>query len=115
MNEFQATYAAVTKAMEWMGEANCKGMDTNLFFAETPGSNYDPFAREVCGSCPVSDECFWYANETSADTGMFGGMSPSQRQEFRKKNKITLGMSKDAWKNRHRGYLRSPVDNWRQL
>jgi hypothetical protein len=74
----------------WQDEANCKNMDTNLFFPEL-GGNYLPFVREVCGDCKVVEECLWYANELNADYGFFGGMSPEERRSWRKVNGVQLG------------------------
>jgi WhiB family redox-sensing transcriptional regulator len=111
MNELQKTFAAVKSAMNWMGKANCRNMDVEIFFPDVAAS-YNPFAREVCNDCPVSEQCLWYANETHADTGMFAGMSPTQRQNWRRDNKIELGMSKEAWENKFKNYLRSPVSEW---
>ena len=83
----------------WTEKSNCKNMDTDLFFPEL-GNNYDPFVKDVCMSCEVIDECAWYANETSAIYGMFGGMSPNQREVWRKKNKAILGESRSQWEAR---------------
>lgn len=75
----------------WVSKANCKNMDTELFFTEGTGSQYDPFIREVCAECPVIEECLWYANEMHADYGFFGGMSPEERRRWRRAGKILLG------------------------
>lgn len=81
---------------EWMEDANCKNMDVNLFFPKL-GATIDPFVKEVCEACPVSEQCLWYANESSSDHGFFGGMAPRDRMLWRKKNKVVLGMSKTEW------------------
>jgi WhiB family redox-sensing transcriptional regulator len=96
----------------WMSEANCSNMDSNLFFPDT-GLPYDPFVREVCGACPVQEDCLWYANETSSDYGMWGGMSPTERQLWRRRNDIALGDSREhyEWKNRQR-FLHLPIEEW---
>lgn len=86
-------------AGDWILDANCKNMDTNLFFPEV-NKHYDDFIREVCFTCPVIDECAWYANETSAVYGMFGGMTPTEREQWRKKNKVILGDSRNDWEAR---------------
>jgi WhiB family redox-sensing transcriptional regulator len=111
MNELARTLSAVVNAIDWMAEANCRNMDVNIFFPEV-AATYDPFIREVCNSCPVMENCLWYATETHAETGMFGGMSPTERQRWRRKNGIQLGMSKESWENRFRNYLRRPANEW---
>lgn len=82
---------------EWVKDANCLGMDTELFFPKLGGA-VSPSIREVCRSCAVIDECTWYANEMSGDYGYMGGMSPTQRQAWRRRNKVVLGQSFDEWK-----------------
>ena len=75
----------------WQEHANCKDMDLNLFFPEQKGGQYSSFIREVCEQCPVIQECLWFANETSADYGFFGGMSPEERRVWRRTNRVQLG------------------------
>lgn len=111
MNDLQKTFVAVKSAMDWMGQANCRNMDVNLFFPKL-GGQYDPFAREVCSDCPVQEECLWYANETSADEGMFGGLSPEQRRRWRRTNKASMGQSRKDWESAPVGYLRMNVGEW---
>lgn len=41
----------------WRDRAACRGMDTNLFFADT-GESYPPEVIAVCESCPVRDDCY---------------------------------------------------------
>lgn len=112
MNDLEKTFVAVKSAMDWMDQANCRDMDVNLFFPQVTGGNYDPFAREVCASCPVQEECLWYANETSADVGMFGGLSPEQRRLWRKKKGITIGQLRSEWERPRTSYLHRNVGEW---
>jgi WhiB family redox-sensing transcriptional regulator len=81
---------------EWMSKANCKDMNTEMFFPQL-GGNFSDFVKEVCLVCPVIEECAWYANESESTDGMFGGMSPNQRQEWRKRNSVKLGWSRADW------------------
>lgn len=70
--------------MWWMKEANCRNMDVELFFLEEQtGRNYSDFAKEVCNTCDVSQQCLDYANKNMFDYGMFGGMSPNERKRYR--------------------------------
>lgn len=95
-----------------MDQANCKNMDTNLFFMED-GARIDPFVKEVCTECPVSEQCLWYANETSVVDGVFAGMARNGRQAWRRENKITIGQSKKEWEaSRKPSYLRTPIREW---
>ena len=110
MSDLQKTFQAVIDAQSWMPKANCRNMDTDLFFSSN--NNYDPFVKEVCQTCPVSDECLWYANETQTTHGMFGGLTPGQRQLWRKKNQVVHGMGKNDWENRFRNRLRTVPSEW---
>jgi WhiB family redox-sensing transcriptional regulator len=114
MNELQKVFVAMQKAKNWMKDANCKNMEIDLFFVEN-GANIPRFTKEVCDACPVLDECAWFANETSADHGIFAGMSPRVRRQWRRKNNVMLGMSKQDYENRNRGYLRTPIAEWSTL
>ena len=96
MSDLENVFNALASAKEWMADANCKNMDTNLFFP-TNGQNLDPFVVELCGTCVVQDECLWYANETHSSFGVFGGMSEKRRGRWRTANKVRLGMSKKDW------------------
>jgi WhiB family redox-sensing transcriptional regulator len=98
--------------VEWMKDANCARMDVDLFFPEV-GLPYNLFAKEVCATCPVSEECLWFSNETSSDYGMWGGLSPMERRRWRKQNDIGLGDSREhyEWKTKQR-YLHRPIEEW---
>ena len=78
----------------WKQYANCAGMDTSLFFLEL-GQTVSKETQAACGSCTVSVECLWYANETHSSHGIFGGMSPNQREDWRKRYKIALGQRRN--------------------
>jgi WhiB family redox-sensing transcriptional regulator len=114
MNELERVFNAMQKAKHWVDEANCRDMDTNLFFPED-GMVVSKFVKELCGTCPVMEDCLWYANESSTDHGVFAGMSVKRRRDWRRKNKVILGMSKQEWESRNRGYLRTPRTEWSTL
>lgn len=98
----------------WMSDANCRKMDVNLFFPAR-GATLSPFVKEVCSSCDVAEQCLWYANESIATNGVFGGMSPNQREKWRYRNKVRLGMSKQQWKQslKSNRLFTNPTE-WRQ-
>jgi len=66
---------------DWMADAACKGMDTNLFFPEQGGSNKDALA--ACAVCTVKAECAQYCDDMSIRSGVWGGMSERQRRSVR--------------------------------
>jgi WhiB family redox-sensing transcriptional regulator len=89
-----------TQGSGWMENANCRNMDVEIFFPEV-GMNVDPFVAEVCGTCPVRWECMWFANETSTDTGYYGGMSPMERRRWRQKYGVSLGQTYAEWRDKN--------------
>ncbi len=66
----------------WMGSAACQGR-TALFFApkaERPQARErrEAKARVLCRSCPVLQECRWYAR-LHREYGLWGGESEEER------------------------------------
>jgi len=67
----------------WMNDARCKGMDTELFFPFEHESNRP--AKEVCESCDVREKCLNYALDHNITYGVWGGKSERERRPLRKK------------------------------
>lgn len=78
---------------EWRQYAACRKMDTSLFIppSEKRGRSvtkeFDK-AKEVCARCHVRLHCLNFAiEEGHIEFGIFGGLTPKQRQKlWRKKN-----------------------------
>lgn len=73
---------------EWMDDAACAqpGINIDWFFPEAgPASHreYDK-ARTICFRCPVRAECLDYANREVIKHGMWGGMTPKERERDRR-------------------------------
>jgi WhiB family redox-sensing transcriptional regulator len=64
----------------WLDDANCKGMDPNLFFPERGDSFTVRAAKAVCHACKVEHECLEYALDTHERFGILGGESERQRR-----------------------------------
>jgi len=88
----------MSEKMSWQDDANCRNMDTNIFFPEL-GQTLPAFVKEVCETCPVIEECFWYANETHCSEGYFGGMAARDRQRWRTEHGVELGMSRSQYES----------------
>lgn len=71
----------------WMSQAECRGMDMNLFFPPR-GAQFKADAVKVCRRCPVSEQCLDYgmkkATGSGDNYGMFGGLTPLQRYDLKK-------------------------------
>ena len=77
---------ATNKATKWMREALCLGQDSAIFFPErsrrrdtlSVRESYSE-ARLLCSQCSVKAICLGYALANDIDTGMWGGLTPSER------------------------------------
>ena len=74
-------------AGNWWDEANCLGVDPDLFFPERGASTRE--AKAVCRGCVVSDECLEYALSNSEKFGIWGGMSERERRRVRRQRALT--------------------------
>ncbi len=72
---------------EWVSKAVCKSVPnaTKVFFLER-GMNSNA-AKKICSTCPVTEECLEYAlsfNLYEDSFGIFGGMTPQERENVRR-------------------------------
>ena len=76
--------AIVTHApASWVRQALCAQTDPELFFP--PKGQPANEAKRVCAACPVRAECLLYAlNAPMALDGIWGGLSPKERQTKRR-------------------------------
>ncbi len=68
--------------MTWPSYAACLGADPELFFpiGETgPAVRQIAEAKQICGRCPVRQECLQWALDTDQNAGVWGGLSESER------------------------------------
>ena len=69
----------------WMDDAACTGADVNLFFPEPSDLAAAKIAKAICGGCPVKADCLQFAlDRHEFRDGIFGGLSPRERQKLRK-------------------------------
>jgi WhiB family redox-sensing transcriptional regulator len=74
------------EAGSWQDEANCLGVDPDLFFPERGASTRE--AKEVCRGCVVRDECLEYALANGEKFGIWGGMSERERRRIRRQRAL---------------------------
>ena len=79
--------------MDWREQANCRGTDTEMFFAGADGTS-DPLGVRAwaCGPCPVRGECLTDALMREAlprigRHGIYGGMTPMERAQLWKESR----------------------------
>lgn len=69
------------KRPTWMADAACRGMPVNLFYPQRGDSTYE--AKQVCGRCPVREDCYRFAMDTNQTIGIWGRTSERQRRDRR--------------------------------
>lgn len=61
----------------WMHQAACRGMDTEIWFADSEAAH--SIAKGVCRRCPVAETCLRYALDIQGTWGIWGGTTRPQR------------------------------------
>ena len=86
------TWEQVLEEQNWKQDAECKGMDTNLFFTKSKKET-----NKICNQCSVQEECIMYSllapydytyrdsrNNRERDhivmSGIWGGLNKFERQ-----------------------------------
>ena len=77
----------------WQRQANCMGVDPDLFFPERGASTRE--AKEVCRGCVVREDCLEYALANSEKFGIWGGLSERERRRIRRARSVA-GRSREA-------------------
>lgn len=63
---------------DWMAEAACRGVPPEVFFP--PMGRNAGKAYNICGRCPVRDDCLGYALRWRIRYGIWGGTTERQRR-----------------------------------
>jgi WhiB family transcriptional regulator, redox-sensing transcriptional regulator len=70
----------------WQRQANCMGVDPDLFFPERGASTRE--AKEVCRGCVVREDCLEYALVNAEKFGIWGGLSERERRKIRRRRAL---------------------------
>lgn len=72
--------------MEWRFRGACLDQNPDLFFPTGGGRTglQVEEAKIVCRRCPVVTECLTYALETGQESGVWGGLSETERRMHRR-------------------------------
>lgn len=81
---------AVVAVRDWRRQANCAGVDPDLFYPRRGGSKVLQAeqireAKEVCAGCSVRAQCLTSALEHQEDHGIWGGLSERERRRLQTK------------------------------
>lgn len=89
----------VTKDLDWQLEANCIGVDSELFIPKddmrgrSVSKHYDQ-AKQYCFECPVRAECLAFSIYNDMEFGLWGGFTPKQRKGLHKNVSINYYFKK---------------------
>ena len=77
----------VSEVWEWQMRGACRGMDSGWFFHPegergTARAQREERAKQVCGRCPVVEECRRHALAVHEPYGVWGGLSEAERDEL---------------------------------
>jgi WhiB family redox-sensing transcriptional regulator len=70
----------------WQEQANCLGVDPDLFFPERGASTRE--AKAVCRGCEVRGDCLEYALAHGEKFGIWGGLSERERRRVRRQRAL---------------------------
>jgi WhiB family redox-sensing transcriptional regulator len=73
----------------WLLDAACAGADPDIFFPGAGFRDTASLALKYCAQCPVTAQCLDYAVTNSMKTGIWGGMGPDQRKQYKRDNGLT--------------------------
>jgi WhiB family redox-sensing transcriptional regulator len=80
------TQRFATDGRRWQEQANCLGVDPDLFFPERGASTRE--AKAVCRGCEVRGECLEYALAHGEKFGIWGGLSERERRRVRRQRAL---------------------------
>ena len=79
------------KDFSWQEQAACRGANTDMFFLEEDQTKINQkklvATRELCGGCPVSEECLDFALKYGV-SGYWGNTTEHERSKLRKQLNI---------------------------
>lgn len=99
--------------MDWQDEAVCREIGGDIFYPDVGDPNENgrytaksfgewKQAKAVCRGCPVRAECLKYSLEMGEYVfGVWGGLSPSERQGLTKKMKALPVETIRTWLDDH--------------
>lgn len=73
----------LTRDYHWRDDSACKTAEPELFFpvgSSGPARVQEEYAKSFCNRCPVRQECLDWAVETGQYTGVWGGLTETERR-----------------------------------
>ena len=109
------TQQSVRALESWQDKSACRGMGSETFytaeFARGPlKRNHEAMAKAVCATCPVAHQCLAWALEFAEPYGIWGGLTPEERDARR----LSEGARPDQTADRldvRAAHRRAPADH----
>lgn len=72
----------------WRDHAACQGMSRTAIDALFFGDEHDSVkAKDICATCPVTEECLDYAMREHIEYGVWGGMTSANRRALARRRR----------------------------
>ncbi|MGZ4691233.1 MAG: WhiB family transcriptional regulator [Acidimicrobiia bacterium] len=71
----------------WREDARCRDLGWRVFFPENEEGPENDEAKSICSECPVEVDCLQYALRTKEDHGVWGGTTPRERRQMRRRRR----------------------------
>lgn len=70
---------------DWVLDAACSQTDPEAFYPNNGEGRGSVLAKKVCAACPVRVKCLQYALDVDEVHGIWGGLTPRERQRLKRK------------------------------
>jgi hypothetical protein len=81
----ERAFTALADGIKKHGAPVCQEIDGEMWFPEAGGESYElRAAKKICSECPVQLLCAQYAIVADEAYGIWGGLTPNQRDDIRK-------------------------------
>ena len=104
--------ATAWSEVDW-GQAACLSTDTESFYPEGAGEALatNRVLVKICNNCPIKSECANYAIHNEQH-GFWGGLSPSERAEIRKRKNIPEPTYESSFPREYYGRTQYVAKSW---
>lgn len=69
----------------WRAKSLCNQANSETFFPDVRAKTQAKAAKVICGRCTVAPQCLEFALATGERFGVWGGTTPVERQEIRRR------------------------------
>lgn len=106
-----AQFKAIPSQLE-LTQAVCVNADSEIFFSED--TSEIALAKSICGECPIATQCAEWAAK-NAEYGVFGGLTPEERQQKFGFEIINTELSPDEIQRQENFILSQPASKVAEL